>query len=296
MSALDELLASDTANVGNSQKAFFGFDQGLPTAFDTAAEMFITFIRCMERSMDESEEREILCRCAAELGVTHDELIEKVETAGGSGDSGVLARARKAYVRVRTRRAQLIIFLLLQRHYLWGVTDLLRMRVTPAEGYRRLEAEAVGLLILIRDEPSLGDSWLKIRTVDEGRQFFNLTQAKLRETLRSLNLDSAYEQGSGVAQHVRVASAVLGLSWSEEQARLACQEVRTDDPFSYFLGTLAFLVTQVHVFHALTVAFPHVTDPIWHTRVELFHNQVARLWKRLEERFPDECKAAGEGE
>jgi hypothetical protein len=88
----------------------------------------------------------------------------------------------------------------------------------------------------------------------------------------------------------RVASAVLRLSWTDVQARLNYQEFRGDDPFSCFLGTLVFLSTQVHVFHVLTLAFPEVIDPIWASRVHLFNNEVARLWKRLEARFARECR------
>ena len=128
----------------------------------------------------------------------------------------------------------------------------------------------------------------------EGRAFFNETQPILKQRLSGVSLASVYDQGSAAAQHVRVLSAVSGLSFSETHARLNYQEVREDDPFSCFLAVLSFLSTQVYVFRVLTDVFPEVADPIWPWRVQLINNNIALLWDRLETHFPARCEAVRE--
>jgi hypothetical protein len=292
MSAVDELLAADAENAGQWRENFRKFDPSLPAAFDTAAEMFNTFSRCVEGTQDESPEQQILEQYGNANGFTAEEVVQLV--ANPKGRSSVPSEVRQAYVRMWARRARATVFLLLQRSYMWGATDLLRMRVTPAEGYCRFEAEAVGLMLLIREDPSVGDQWWRVASEEEGRAFFKVTQPKLKERLRGVNLASAYDHGSAAAQHVRVLSAVSGLSFSETHARLNYQEVREDDHFNYYLAVLSFLSVQVYVFRVLTDAFPEVTDPIWPQRVQVFINDVARLWDTLEKHFPSRCKAMRE--
>jgi hypothetical protein len=284
MGAIGDLLASDTDNASCCRENLRQLDPAFPEAFDTAAEMFTTFSRCVEGTQDESSDCQILERYGQAHGLTTEEVIGHL----GRSDTSQTApsNVRDAYVGMHNRRAKAVVFLLLQRAYLWGVTDLLRLRLTSAAGYGRLEAEALGLLLLMRDDPTVGDRWLGVRTEHEGRAFFGTTQERLKERLRELDLAVAYDQGSAAAQHVRLLSAVAGLSWSDTQASLAAQETDPEDPFSFFLGALYFLSTQVRVFHALKKAFPEVTDPLWDQRVQLFINDVARLWGRLEERFP----------
>lgn len=287
MGAIGDLLASDTDNASCCRENFRRLDQALPEAFDTAAEMFTTFSRCVEGTQDESQDHQILERYAQAHGLTAEESLGRL----GRSDSAhaVPTDAREAYLRMHNRRAKAVVFLLLQRAYVWGATDLLRLRLTPAVGYGRLEAEAIGLLLLMRGDPAMGDWWLRVGTENDGRAFFDATRGPLKARLREVDLIFAYDQGSMAAQHVRLLSAVAGLSWSDTQARLAAQEADPDDPFSFFLGALYFLSTQVRVFHALKKAFPEVTDPIWDQRVRLFTSDVARFWVCLEQRFPTQC-------
>ncbi len=289
MSVLDDLLAVDTENAGRWRDNFRMFDPSLPEVFDTAAEMFPTFSRCMEGTQDESAESWALEQYGNAHGFTAEEVIRRV----GEPEAGSLIppETRLAYIRMRARRARAVVFLLLQRSYMWGATDLLRMRLTSAAGYCRLEAEAIGLMLLIQDDPSVGDCWLKVANEEEGRAFFTATQPKLKERLRGVDLACVYDQGSAAAQHVRLASAIHNLSLSETHARLVYQEARTEDPFIFFLEVLSFLSTQVRVFHVLKNAFPEVTEPVWDQRVRLFNIEVARLWDRLEKQFPDQCEA-----
>jgi hypothetical protein len=290
MNDIDELLAVDSENAAGCRENLRQLDPAFPDAFDTAAAMFKTFSRCMEGTQDESQEYQILERYAQAHGLTAEDAIRCL--ARSEDAQTVPPDAREAYIRMRNRRAKAVVFLLLRRAFMWGATDLFRMRFTSAVGYGRLEAEALGLLLLMQEDPTIGDRWWKVSTEREGRVYFNETRRPLKEQLREVDLAFAYDQGSTAAQHVRVQSAVDGLSWSDTQARLAYQEAATDDPFSFFLRALYFLSTQVRVFHALKKVFPEVTDSIWDQRVRLFTADVARLWARLKERFPAQSARA----
>lgn len=69
---------------------------------------------------------------------------------------GKIEEARAICRRLYARQARRILLLLLQRHFMWAATDLLRMRLTPAFGYCRQEAEAIAFLCLFEIAPILG--------------------------------------------------------------------------------------------------------------------------------------------
>ncbi len=289
MSDLDELIQADAENVLNSRQILADFDPELSAAFDTAAGMFKTFSRCMKGALDDSADWSTLRECTEELGIDAGALVSRVQS--DSSDGPTLDRARAAWRNIFARRARGIIFLLLQRYFMWGATDLLRMRITPAVGYGRLEAEALGLLFLMRDDATIANRWLKLASDRAGKAFYKEFQPRLLAQIGHLDLDGAYEMGSGGSLHVRLASAVRGLALKEgiHEISLGFQELQRDDPFHYFLVALCFLRTQERIFGALTGAFPGVTDPIWDERVRFFSRTVDYLWQRLEEGFPEQC-------
>lgn len=144
--------------------------------------------------------------------------------------------------------------------------------------------------MLVRDSPDLGIRWLRVRTDEEGKAFFREMQSEVRSALKRLELNNAYERGSGVALHVRLASAVPGLSLDRKpnEIWLGFQEVRPEEPFRYYLEVLAFLSIQVHVVRALGEAFPEVTDASWPGVINRFTCRVAAFWEDLSRQFPAE--------
>jgi len=289
MSELDELIQADGENISNSRRALTSFHPELSAALDTAAEMFKTLSRCMIGVLDDSADLATLADCAKELGIDENTLLSRIES---DRPDAVLDRARAAKLKYLARRARGIVFLLLQRHFMWAATDLLRARITAAFGYGRQQAESLALLFLMRDDSSIAKRWLKIVSDSEGIQFYRKFQDRIRTEIDRLDLSGVYEEGSGASLHVRFKSAFRGLSFEggPDEIRLFYQEVREDDPFSYFLEVLSFLGIQVRVFQALGDAFPEVSDPIWPERVRIFTRTIAYLWKRLEEGFPEQSE------
>lgn len=252
--------------------------------------MFKTFSRCMKGALDDSSDLVTLDECAKELGINENALISLIGSETRRGPA--LDRARTSWLRLYARRARGIIFLLLQRQFMWAATDLLRMRLTPAIGYCRQEAESLALLFMMRDDPAIAHRWLKLATDSDGKGFYREFQGRILAEIERLDLAGAYEQGSGSSLHVRFASAVRGLSLDRKpnEVWLGYQEARQDDPFSYFLEVLSFLRTQERGFRALGEAFPEVSDPIWPERVRIFTRTIDSLWRRLERVFPEQCE------
>jgi hypothetical protein len=295
MSDIEKLIEADAENISHSRRILIGFDSELSSALDTAAGMFTTFSRCIESVAEDSKDLLTLKQCSKELGVDQEKLIEIIEPK--SDRNPILVRARSAWFSIYGRRVRSIIFLLLQRQFMWAVTDLLRMRLTPVIGYTRLEAESLGLLLIIKRDASVGDRWVNLTSDREGKAFYKKFQGEIIRELKKISLDGTYEMGSGASLHVRFASAVRNFSLKNEPGKseiwLGYQELKPNNGssrFHYYLAVLSFLRTQERIFRALGEAFPEVSDPIWFERVRIFAQTVDSFWKRLERTFPQECE------
>lgn len=182
MGELDKLLAADEANVKNSRNGLAKLDPALPGVLEGVAGMFGAFERCLNGAAGtgEAQDAETLAQAAKALSLPPEDLMNRLLTEELT--VATPSPTCQAYIRMEARRARAVLFLLLQRSFMWGATDLLRMRITPSGGYRRLEAEAIGLLILIREDPVIGVRWLRIVTDEDGRAFFNQVASEVDST------------------------------------------------------------------------------------------------------------------
>jgi len=295
MGEIEKLIEADAENISHSRRILFGFDPELSSALDKAAGMFTTFSRCIEGGEEDSKDLSTLKQCSEELGVDQEKLIEIIESK--SDNNPILVRAQSAWFSIYGRRVRGIIFLLLQRQFMWAVTDLLRMRITPAIGYTRLEAESIALLLIMKRDASVTDSWMKLTSDEAGKAFYKKFQREIVRELENIGLDGTYEMGSGVSLHVRFMSAVRNLSLKDKHGKseiwLGYQELKPNNgfnQFNYFLQILSFLRTQERIFRVLGKAFPEVSDPIWFTRVDIFAKTIDDLWQKFERTFPKECQ------
>lgn len=98
--------------------------------------MFVTFGLIIGSPPFDHDAPELLT-IAGELGVTIGELVRRIES---TEESPKLARARGCWTEVRAHGAKIMTLLACQRQFMWGVTDILRGRVTPSFGYLRQAA------------------------------------------------------------------------------------------------------------------------------------------------------------
>jgi len=296
MTAIEELLDADAHNVECARQVVRQLDPTVLDLVDDAAAMYTTFCRCMGQSDPFGRNDADLSRVAQELAVTLDELMARVNS---DEQLPQLTVARAAWKQVRANCARAIVVLACQRQFMWGVTDLLRGRVTPAIGYARQQAEGAALLHLFRDNPSAAIEWREISSDAEGVTFHKKYQHQLKAMMTTLHLGTAYAQGSGAALHVRLASVARGLSWltptESREGRsgaisVGLQELDPSNPFRYYLAVLHFLHTQLRVFEAVTLAFPEVYDPIWTERLRKFGERVGTVRAHIRSRYKDEIR------
>lgn len=297
MAEIHDLLAADAHNTPATLRYLAEFHPRLPEALEYAATMYDTFAHCMEGVFADRVHLQTLSDCAATLRVNEDALLARLDAENVYDP--VIERARTAYRSMKAARVRVLIFLMLQRQYMWAASDLLRMRVTPAVGYARQQAEAMSLLYLMRDDAQIAERWIHLRTDEEGRRFFRETRDGVDREIQRLGLSMAYEQGSGSSLHVRFAGAIRGVvassramqeQWTQA-LHLQYQEFDPEDQFLFFLDVLWFLGNQSRIFGSLKQAFPEVTDPIWDERVRAFGRDLHLLWQRLVTLYPDRCRA-----
>jgi hypothetical protein len=150
-----------------------------------------------------------------------------------------------------------------------------------------LQAEACALLRLFVNEPRRAEEWQRTSQTERGgRRFFNETRESLRAIMDRYHLSQFYERGSASSQHVRIGSAVSGLSITEAGTQLRDQEVDRENPGDYVRKALWFVSVQVTLFGNLPDAVPEVQCDEWSHRRQAFGQQWATLWRLLEERHP----------
>jgi hypothetical protein len=283
MTRIEEILQADAIIARAAIEILKAFDSDLLGTIEAAGGLFEAYNDCVGASFSDldSEGDRRLSAIAERLGSPPADLIRRLRTDEAGRDE-----ARTLWQAMKVREAKKFALLLLHRYFRWGLSNILYLRVTPALGYGRLQAEATALLHLFRDEPSRAEEWLVTGLSEEaGKKFYKATQGTIRELLKRHGLTGEYERGSAAYQHVRLNSATRALSITDAGTRLADQEFNPDRPGEYYRVVLWFLSVQVKAFAALLTGVPEVQCDGWRDRVEVFARRVDALWRVLERRF-----------
>lgn len=300
MTDINKLLDVDAENAKQFIRFFADFNHELPEALEEAAQLFITFSHMFDLQARDDDEQQVFNSCGKSLNALNGEELWSIMHSPLPQDphrAKIILDAKAALDRMWSRRVRGQLLLLSYRSYMFAVTDLLRLRRTPALGHFRVQIEAVGLMNIVRKEPTVASEWLAIVTEQDGKRFFDRYKKRLSKFNDLNNLAVAYNLASGSAQHARLASIALGLSQRifEERGRrveqhyLKFQEVDPERPYELITWALFFLETQYKLFLAISEALPETTDPILiDTRLPNFRSKVTRLWKHLEKKYPDQ--------
>jgi hypothetical protein len=281
---ITEILEADAANAPAAVALLRALDPDLVDALETAGELFERYNSGASAAFSAKDDgtNDQLSVIAQEHGLSPAELIAKIE----SGDPAH-SQAAALWQLSGVTDPQRFVLLLLHRYFRWGLASLLYLRLTPALGYQRLQAESLALLRLFVDQPARAQQWLRTGSTDgDGMKFFNETKGIIRSTITRYALANEYERGSATYQHVRPTSAVRGLSITPTETQLRDQEIDPEDPSGYYRVVLAFLNTQVKVFAHLPDAVPEVRCDDWRTSVSGLARRVDALWLVLELKHP----------
>ena len=265
MSQLEDLLATDHQNVEASRQLLLGFE---PTAIEIAE----AFDEILERAAEEFGPREtkvaaaesLIIEWSSQIGVAPSEAMKLLEfgtLVGNPGANDNSKQTQEALIEALASASRSILLLRLRRDYLFGLTDLLRGRVTMSAGYLRLQAESVAILFACQNSPAIGAQWLRTQDDSEGREFYKTHHQTLLGILTRFDLRNDYDRASASALHSRVGGVARGIV-----------KATMDDPGGRQIG----LVYQEHLEpERYFLAYCHYLR---------FHEKVARL---IEDLFPE---------
>ena len=209
--------------------------------------------------------------------------LEQATLIGQVAGLDPVAEAKDALARAHSVMARAYLLLRLGRDFFFGLTDLLRLRVTSMHGYMRIQTETAAILALCGAEPVVAVDWLKMDTPKEGRAFYNKYHHSIVAKLKGLGLYWYYDQGSGLSLHSRVPGVAGGIILGKKGAargevRLSYQE--SDDAIVIFLWLCVYLKAHKEIIDILPTALPEVD--FGKVDVGRYAAMVQSLWTTLQ--------------
>jgi hypothetical protein len=178
--------------------------------------------------------------------------------------------------------ARIYLLLRLRRDFLFGLADLLRLRLTTAIGYLRVQAESIAALALMGGDPALARDWLATCSRSEGKEFYRKHHQRIVQKLKQLDLYDYYEDGSNMSLHSRAFGVAPGIIIGEKGSpqghiKLTYQEI--DDAVILFLWFCVYLRAHEKMIKKLLEALPEVDFA--QTEVRRYEEMVESLWLTL---------------
>jgi hypothetical protein len=192
-----------------------------------------------------------------------------------------VAEAQDALRKGNSVIARVYLLLRLERDFLFGLSDLLRLRVTSMFGYLRVQTETVAILTLSSTDWAMAVDWLN--SLEGGKEFYKKYQGRIINKLRQLGLHHYYEDGSNTSLHSRVGGVAPGIliggkkQTPVRQLRLTYQEI--DDKVTLFLWFCVFLKAHKEMIDKLPEAVPEIDFS--QIDVGRFGTMIESLWATL---------------
>ncbi len=283
---IQKLLEADAHNATHSPDITDALDPLMVGLFEETAALFRALMDRLQSWSVEATENAKLAEIAKELGVTDEQLINRLRTTPHDQPP----KAQQAWALLSAYHTIKMLILGCQRYWAWASTDLARRRLSTATGYLRLEAEIIGLIKLFLAEPELADRWFRIASKKEGKRFFKETQVDVMKALEEFELASTYDIASGGSQHVRLSSMARSVVSKNGELKLPDQDFDSEDPYNFHLTVAHFHKVQGRIFLALTKLLPDVADGGWKELYSAFATHINQLWAVLEKAYGDRMK------
>jgi len=210
---LEYLVLCDSENVvksmANLSARISGVPEGIQAFMDAIGDVGEQWGEVTGYKTHQSE----VDRWVKEMGLAREDITRILPSAtlldsGRPGDTS--ASAQRSFRTAVAVVARAILTDRLRRDFLWGVTDLLRLRETPAVGYIRLQCETAALIGLMHREPAIAPEWMSAVNRDAGRKFFKKWNEQIRSEVSDLGFDDYYGESSNTALHSRVGGVARG--------------------------------------------------------------------------------------
>lgn len=279
---LREFEEHEAHNLRASIRALSAIDAEALEVVDAQGALLQEFSEVYGRNCGYAEANHVIGEFVREHGGGPQQLVEYLNQAtfiGSLPGSDGAADAKTAYTEAHSDIASNWLLLRLRRDWLFGLGDLLRLRLTSMIGYLRLQAETVALVIHFSADPRAAGEWLDA-TPDAGRGFYRSHHAKLLEILNRSKLRHYYDEGSAWALHSRVAGVFPGVRVADNQSpheiELAYQDFR--DPNEVYEQLSYYLCAHVQCARALLTSVPEIaTDAELQQKLALAERAAERV-------------------
>lgn len=284
-SLLDQLVESDTHNYGESKRVLRAFHSSALSAAEHCLKVLEAIATAFgEVSGYDDYSNRLDDWLESQGGGVREKVrfLEQATLLGKVSGEDPVADAKEALGKAYSVVARTYLVMRLRRDCLFGLIELLRLRLTPALGYLRLQSESTAILALQNSDPVAAREWLDTSSTTGGKNFYNKHHRSIIQTLKSFDLHDYYEQGSYMSLHSRVFGVTPGIIIGSKDASpgtiaLTYQEI--DDAEDLILWFCVYLRAHERIIAKLPVGLPEVDF----SRIELqeYSNMVESLWARL---------------
>jgi len=282
---IDGLLDCDSGNVEQARRALLGFHKDSLNATDECYNLFERIGILFGEAGDYDKYQDMVSEWLKNRRGTAEQNISFLERAtliGHVDGADPDAEAKDALARANSVIARSYLLLRLGRDFFFGLTDLLRLRLTSMHGYVRIQAETTAILALCGEELPMATDWLNVDTPEEGTAFYRKYRSKITAKLRDLGLYKHFDNGSHMSLHSRVLGVAGGIVAGKKNARrgeirLVYQEA--DDAIAIFLWFCVYLRAHKDILDTLPKALPEVDF----SQVDFrrYDGMVGSLWVAL---------------
>lgn len=143
-----------------SMHALVNLHPKLPEAVRSAVKAFDKFAEVWGKACLYDDHMEAIQKWATELGVHEDDalaLLQKASLIGQKEPGDPFSNAQEELQKAVAAIARSYLTTRLARDFLFGLTDLLRLRLTASVGYLRSQSESCGLLRLMAKQPEAAE-------------------------------------------------------------------------------------------------------------------------------------------
>ena len=240
MEHLDPLLECDNANIEITKKCLYEIEPKSLDAIEQCAGTLDNLGILYGEKCDYDKHHAVVAEWAGNFDLNGDTALELLKSATIIGD----AREDKTDVAMESMYkavsilAKLLLTLRLKRDFLFSISDFLRLKVTPALGYLRIQSETFGILKLLNENSKLGEEWFDSAFSSSGKSFHNKWHSQIVRVIRDFGLYDDYSRGSNMALHTRASGIAMGwlvgsnIKRKKAEIKLTYQEI--DDPRQLF--------------------------------------------------------------
>jgi len=185
---------------------------------------------------------------------------------------------------------RMALALRIQRDYLVGFAELLRLRSFTAFSLLRLQSETAALILYMHKHPDVAKEWLGTFDESKGIAFHRNHSRSITEIIRSLKLYKEYSEASGISQHSRFWGVAPGIlltrKYHPHPFSLGLASIDIDDPtilLQWFCRMLSF---YAKLLDCLEIIFPDVDESIFGSlNRPSFTKAVDDLWVIFRKRY-----------